>query len=87
MGKSHDLSQFPHTAPNTEPPKPGDLVFGDEGLFALCFVSPVACTGLLVNSDYTGIVDIPIAEYPTAFLVRVLVGESIREMEPQNHAH
>jgi hypothetical protein len=84
MGKSNDLSQFPHTTPNNEPPRLGDLVYGDDGLFAVCHVGPLACTGLLVYTDGSSIVDVPLDEYAESFQHRILVKESINEMEPQN---
>ena len=87
MGRSPDPSLFPHTTPNTEPPKLGDLVFGDEGLMAICHITHAACTGLLVNSDYTGVVDVPLDEYAEAFPTRVLVKESIQDIQPSSKGH
>lgn len=84
MGMSPDPATFPHTAPNTAPPKPGDLVFGEEGLFALCSIGPQAYTGLLVNPEYTGIVDVPVDEYAESFPNRVLVRESINDIDPSS---
>lgn len=82
MPASTDLNTMPHSAPNDRPPQPGDLVSGPEGVFAICYVGPANCTGLLAGNGYTGIVDIPIADMPTAFPARLLIKESIQELVP-----
>jgi hypothetical protein len=87
MGRSPDPSAFPHTAPNTDPPKLGDLVFGVEGLMAVCHITPTACTGLLVTADSADIVDVPLDEYAECFPTRVLVKESIHDIDPSSRGH
>jgi len=79
MPKSLDTSAFPHTSPNDQAPKPGDLVYGDEGMFAVNYVTPQTCVGLLARPGYFGVVDIPLVEYATAFPHRIMVAESVKE--------
>lgn len=81
MPRSADPRKFPHTTANSEPPKPGDLVFGEEGLLAVLCVGPETVTGLIISHAYNGVVDIPLGEYPLVFATRVLVQESL---EPEN---
>lgn len=83
MPASPDPKSFPHTTPNDRPPQPGDLVFGTEGLLAVLCIRPLACTGLLINETYTGVVDIPLDEYRENFETRVLVLESIDDSSPE----
>lgn len=82
MGVSPDLLQFPHTTANDRPPQLGDLFSGAEGVFAVCFIGPATCTGLLAGNGYVGIVDVPLGDMTKAFPIRVLVKESIQEMVP-----
>lgn len=82
MAISNDLKTAPHTEPNDRPPALGDLVSGPEGIFAVCYIGPQNCTGLLVGIGYTGIVDIPLADWTDDFPVRLLVKESIEELVP-----
>ena len=87
MGRSPDPAVFPHTVPNDRPPEPGDLYTGAEGIFAVCYIGPENCTGLLAGGEYVGIVDIPLGDMTNAFPVRVLVKESLHDIDPSSRGH
>lgn len=82
MVRSSNLAESPHMAPNNEPPQPGDVVFGDDGLFCVSVVTPVAAHGLLVYGGGHSIVEVALEEYPRSFSTKILMRESIEEMNP-----
>jgi hypothetical protein len=61
---------------------------GPEGFFAVCFVGPVFCVGLLAGSNQEDgcVVDVSIEEFQKSFPVRVMVAESINEAHPETRA-
>ena len=82
MARSDNLSDAPHTSPNTDPPQPGDIVYGRDGIFAVSVVTPDAVHGLLVCMGQTDVVEVKMSAYQEAFATKILMAESIHEMMP-----
>jgi hypothetical protein len=82
MPISLDPASHPHTVPNTDSPKPGDLVYGRDGLFAVCHVGPGECFGLLSSESYSGVIGVELDVYTEAFATRILVKESVADIDP-----